>query len=239
MARFDDRSLSAIQAFLNRACDNFQSMGLRFAVNDDITAWAEWLVQQPNSHGVTKTHDPEHTHLHPGNSFWSYLEDAHGKVVACHAQRLIVTDDFFDDIVTQTAFFDRPPKLQLDDLGLRREIELMRISGRVGLGGGLYIHPDWRGRGLYNCISRTTRALALRHFKLDWYLAFFLTTQSRTQLGLEGAAFARAIPLLSGVYPPYGKQTEIQLMMMTREEALAQIEVDNQSAIGSVRYRVA
>ena len=239
MPRFDEQSLSAIQTFVDRSCEHFESMGLTFAVSDDMTAWADWLSEQPQSHGVTKTHDPKHTHLDPGNSFWANLRDAHGKVIACHAQRLIITDDFFDDIVTQTAFFDRAPKIRLDDLGLRLETRLMRISGRVCLGGGLYIHPDWRGHGLYNVLSRTTRAISLRHFKLDWYLAYFLTSASRTQLGLEGAAFARAMPLLSGIYPPYGRHTDIQLMTMTRDEALAQIKQDNQAAIGSVRYRVA
>ena len=239
MPRFDDQSLAAIQTFVDRSCEHFTSMGLIYGVDDDMTAWADWLSQQPHSHGVTKTHDPKLTHLDAGNSFWAHLKDTKGRVVACHAQRLIVTDDFLDDIVTQTAFFDRLPKIRLDELGLRLETKLMRISGRVGLGGGLYIHPDWRGRGLYNVLSRTTRAISVRHFKLDWYLAYFLTTQSRTQLGLEGAAFAHAIPLLSGIYPPYGRETDIQLMMMTREEALAQIRHDNQTAIGSVRYRVA
>jgi hypothetical protein len=239
MPRFDEESLSTIQTFVDRTCEHFESIGLTYGLSDDMTAWADWLSKQPNSHGVTKTHDPEHTHLDPQNSFWAYLHDAHGRVIACHAQRLIITDDFFDDIITQTAFFDRVPKIRLDDLGLRLETKLMQISGRVCLGGGLYIHPDWRGNGLYNVLSRTTRAISLRHFKLDWYLAYFLTSQSRTQLGLEGAAFARAIPLLSGIYPPYGRHTDIQLMTMTRDEALAQIKQDNQAATGSVRYRVA
>lgn len=239
MSRFDEESLSAIQTFVDRSCEHFESMGLTFAVNDDMTAWADWLSKQPNSHGVTKTHDPKHTHMDAGNSFWGRLQEADGRVIACHAQRLIITDDFLDDIVTQTAFFDRVPKIRLDHLELRPETTVMRISGRVCLGGGLYIHPDWRGKGLYNVLSRTTRAISLRHFKLDWYLAYFLTTQSRTQLGLEGAAFAHALPLLSGIYPPYGKQTDIQLMMMSREEALAQIRQDNQTATGSVTYRVA
>jgi len=239
MPRFDEQSLSAIQTFVDRSREHFGSMGLTFGVSDNMAAWADWLSKQPNSHGVTKTHDPKHTHLDPGNSFWASLREADGRVIGCHAQRLIITDDFLDDVITQTAFFDRVPKVRLDDLGLRLETKVMQISGRVCLGGGLYIHPDWRGKGLYNVLSRTTRAISLRHFKLDWYLAYFLTTQSRTQLGLEGAAFAHALPLLSGIYPPYGRQTDIQLMMISREEALAQIRRDNQITIGSVRYRVA
>lgn len=239
MPRFDEEALSAIQTFVERTCEHFEAMGLSLGLSDDMTAWADWLSKQPDSHGVTKTHDPDYTHMSPQNSFWAFLHDAHGKVVACHAQRLIVTDDFFDDIITQTAFFDRVPKIHLDDLDLRLETKLMQIEGRVCLGGGLYIHPDWRGKGLYNVLSRTTRAISFRHFKLDWYVAYFLTSKSRTQLGLEGAAFAHAIPLLSGIYPPYGRRTDIQLMTMTREEALAQIKQDNQAASGSVKYRVA
>lgn len=239
MPRFDEDSLSAIQTYVDRSCEHLESVGLRYALSDDMEAWAAWLLDQPDSHGVSKTHDPQHTHMGPQNSFWASLEDSKGRVIACHAQRLIVTDDFYDDIVTQTAFFDRVPKLRLDALDLKLEAKLMQISGRVCLGGGLYIHPDWRGVGLYNVLSRMTRAISLRHFKLDWYVAYFLTTKSRTQLGLDGAAFARAVPLLSGIYPPYGRKTDIQLMTMTREEALAQIRQENQSATGSVKYRVA
>jgi hypothetical protein len=239
MARFDEESLAAIQTFVDHACKQFEAIGLTYGLSDDMTSWADWLSKQPESHGVSKTHDPKHTHLDPGNSFWGYLKDSHGDVIACHAQRLIITDDFLDDIVTQTAFFDRVPKIRLDDLELRLETQRLEISGRVCLGGGLYIHPDWRGNGLYDVLSRTTRAISLRHFKLDWYLAYFLTSKSRTQLGLEGAAFAQATPLLSGIYPPYGKRTDIQLMTMTRDEALAQIKQDNQAALGSAKYRVA
>ena len=239
MPRFDEDSLAEIQTYVDRSCEHLDSVGLTYGLSDDMTAWADWLAKQPDSHGVSKTHDPEHTYMDPRNSFWAYLKDSHGSVIACHAQRLIVTEDFYDDIVTQTAFFDRVPKLRLEKLDLKLETKLMQISGRVCLGGGLYIHPDWRGVGLYNVLSRTTRAISFRHFKLDWYLAYFLTTKSRTQLGLEGAAFARAVPLLSGIYPPYGRKTDIQLMTMTRAEALAQIKRENQAELGSAKYRVA
>ena len=101
MPRFDEEALSAIQTFVEHACEHFEAMGLNLGISDDMTAWADWLSKQPDSHGVTKTHDPNYTHMDPQNSFWAFLHDATGRVVACHAQRLIVTDDFFDDIITQ------------------------------------------------------------------------------------------------------------------------------------------
>lgn len=152
--RLTSRDFDDIQAHIDLTKETLAALGLTLHVDNDMARFADWLGEQPDSHGVPTTHDPSITHLHPGNSFWIYVaEAATGRIIACHGQRLLETDDFIEDCMAQTYFMDRMPRLDRTPISLSPEAAAVRIYGRVLLGGGLYIHPDWRARAA--CSSST------------------------------------------------------------------------------------
>jgi hypothetical protein len=220
--RFSDNDLTAMQQHIDHTRAYLTARGLTLNVSSDMRAFKEFLLNQEQTHGVPSTHDPDRTNLHPENSFWTLLSTQEGRIIACHAQRLFVTDDFIEACRTHTVFENRLPVLDHYNLELYDDAKMIRIAGRVLIGGGLWVHPDWRGGSLL-MFSRMDRALALRHFHLDWVLAFMHRTDRRRNMGLKGLSYAHAVPLLRGLYPPHGQRRDIQLVFSSREELLAEI----------------
>ena len=200
--------------------------GLTLHVDNDLGRFAAYLREQPKTHGVPNTHDPERTYLHPGNSFWVYVrENATGRIVACHGQRLLVTDDFIEDCLAQTYFEDLTPRLELEPLGLYPESGMVRINGRVLLGGGTYIHPEWRGRGLL-IFNRCSRSIALRHFRGDYLVGTLLNTPSRQGMATGGVAYAHWAPFVKGGLPGKPQAADVIMAWSSRDEWLATIRRD-------------
>ncbi len=245
MATLTDDELAEIQEFVDLTAEQLSFLGLEIGVDDDLTNWAQFLNTMPATHGVTTTHDPELSYVHPGNSFWIYFQDKAGDIFACGAHKVVDTDDFIDEVRTHRIFFGRRPILQHYPVGLISDSDLPEISGRVGLGGGLWVHPDRRKRvrgiSLSGLMSPLTRALSLRHFMIDWFTGFMLNTANRQKLGTGGFGISHTTALLSGTYPPHGMHRDIQLLYMDRTEIMEQIVVANQSfrEVGSYSRRQA
>lgn len=219
MARLSPSDFDTIRGYVAFAKDQLAEQGLAFGVSLDMGEFREFLLQQPQTHGVPPTHDLDKCVLTEANSFWSYLETGRGERIACHAQRLFPTEDFIEACQSQTAFMDRVPVIDHYPTGLTPDALALDIRGRVNIGGAIWIHPDWRGRDLL-IYARMSRAVALRHWGWDWIVGFAYNTPNRTAMSLTGFGFSRAIPFVSGHYPPHGpkEHRDIQLVYGHREE---------------------
>lgn len=220
--RFNDHDLTDIQRHIDHTRAYLASRGLTVNVSSDMRAFKEFLLKQEQTHGVPSTHDLDRTFLHPENCFWTYLSTPVGQIIACHAQRLIVADDFLEVCRTHTAYENLVPTLDHHNLALYDEVKSLAIRGRILIGGGLWIHPEWRGGSLV-IYSRMNRAISLRHFLLDWAVGFMHLTDRRQKMALGGYAYAHAVPFLRGVYPPHGVERDIQLVYSSRAELLVHI----------------
>lgn len=229
--RLNLRDFDDIQAHIDLTKETLASLGLTLHVDNDMTRFIDWLGEQPDSHGVPTTHDPTITHLHPGNSFWIYVAEAvTGRIVACHGQRLLETDDLIEDCMAQTYFMDRMPRLDRTPITLCPEAAAVRIYGRVLLGGGLYIHPDWRARGLL-IFNRCSRSVALRHFRGDYLVGTLRNSPNRQGLATGGAAYAHWVSCFKGKegLPRNPEARDVIMAWSSRDEWLATIRRDLES----------
>ncbi len=227
MPTFSDRDLAEIQSFIDTQLNRLAAIGLSLEPESDMTAFSAFLSTAPDAHLVPSTHDPERSHVHPGNAYWTVLRNQHGEIVGCNGQRMYETDDLFEDIRTHAFFKDRLPVIRHYPMPLYPDLDFPTISGRVSIGGGMWVSPDWRGRHaalsggkIYGIYSPLVRAIALRHFKLDWYCALYGTTASRTSLGRVGAGFSHTVRLLNGMFPLQDREVDVQFMWMSRDEML-------------------
>ena len=149
MARFTDRQLELLQAYVDKVVAAFDEAGLAFTVEGDLREWAETMRAAPSITAVSPSFDPDHSWLTPANSFWVCLRDGSGQVIGCICSRLFETDDMMQIIRSYRLFFDRKPVLDLRPLRLVAPDDVPIISGRIGYTGGYWLHPDWRGRGPY------------------------------------------------------------------------------------------
>ena len=228
-----------IQSHIDLTKSRLGELGLTLHTDHDMHAFVDYLGRQEDTHGVPGSHNPHKSHLHPGNSFWIYIKHAaSGQIIACHAQRLIVTEDFVHDCQAQTLFGDLTPNLDAWPLGVD-DFDEARMSGRVVYGGGNYIRPDWRGKGLL-IFNRASRTIALRHFQADHLCAFQMNTPRRRGMALTGLAFANVKPFIKGGLPGKPQADDVQLAWSSRQEWMDAIrrELANQDAAKRTPRRI-
>ncbi len=231
MSIFTDLDLEEIQLYIDTELEKLAAIGLEIEADDDMKAFARFLDSAPKSLPVPSTHDPARSYLHSGNAYWTKLRDRDGEVVCCNAQRMHVTDNLFEDIRTHAIFKNRLPLIHHYPLNFYKHLKFPDITGRTSIGGGMWVHPDWRGGHaalgggkIYGVYSPLVRAIALRHFKLEWYCAMYSVTPSRTSLGRAGAGFPNSVKLLKGMFPVQDRLADIQFMWMSRIEMLEFIQ---------------
>ncbi len=227
-----DSELAEIQIFIDTTRSHLADQDLTLDVDDDLVNWVAHMRQAPGILNIAATHDPARSNIHSGNAFWGRFENKAGEIVACMAHKVVITENLLDEVRSHRIFFNRRPILEHYPVDLRVESDVPVLSGRVGYGGGLWVHPDYRGRSLSGIMARIMRNLSIRHFFIDWNVSFIADTPSRTRLALEGYGMAHRTPLLKGIFPLYGKPRDMQMFYMSKAEMLAQIIAENQS----VRY---
>ena len=229
--RLEQRDFTDIQAHIDLAKLRLGELGLTLHVDTDMQAFVDYLSRQEQTHGVPTSHNPERCYLHPGNSFWVYVQHTEtGDIVACHGQRLIVTDDLLADCMAQTFFEDLTPNLDVTPLNID-DVEEVRLAGRILYGGGTYIRPDWRGGGLL-IFNRASRSIALRHFKADYVCGLLMNTPRRRDLALTGFDYAHTVPLITGGLPRKPEADDVQFSWSSRAEWMEAIrrELGSQDA---------
>ena len=215
MASLTDQELAEIQTHIDGTIEYLDGLGLEIDVDDDLSNWKRLLEQAPGSIGVSRTLDPTVNDLRPGNSFWVYTRTHDGEVVACQADRLIVTENFVrDDICTHRLFGDRRPIINFYPIELGKNLPF--LTGRVTFGGGTWVHPDWRGHGLGGFMSRLGRALSIRHFLADYFVTFMKTGRKFS----KECGFDNRCQLCEGYYPGRDSELDMDLFWETKDEFL-------------------
>lgn len=236
MARFLDSDLLVLQSFFECSTEWFGGSTLSVEIDDDMSAWRDWMVSLPPSDkpiGVSGTLDPARHRLVPSNSFWLRLVDTEGNWVGAHCQRWIHTDDLLEEIRTHRLFNSRCPSFDWSPLDLSVLPNIPTIAGRVGFGGGMWIHPSWRGKELSNTLARLSRNLNLRHNLLDWYVSFIEETPNRRLYGHQSAGLMNSTPLLSGLYPARDREMDVRMFYMSRDDMLMQIRAEQPLELAS------
>jgi len=242
MSRLTNEELLQIQIFIERGRRELEEQGLSVEVDTDLSAWAAMLRRAPGSRWIASTHDPGYCNIHPGNAFWVIVRDTAMRwwerplrkgppIVACLCHRVIETEDILDEVRTYRLFFDKKPSINCRPVDIVAPENTPTISGRVGFGGGYWVHPKYRGKKISNALSRITRALSLRHFGIDWAIVFVMGTERRAKMVEHTVGIPHCVPLIKGYYPPYNIDYDIQMGYMHRDEIIRQILAENQAAV--------
>ena len=231
--RLSDEDFELIQAYVEFVREQAEDLGFSMSLSSDAAAFADFLRGQDETHGISSIHDPAVSFITPQNFAW-FRVDQEGEGVACHAIRAIETDDFIEEVRTHRVFGDIDVSWDFQDVGLYPEAHSLSFDGRIGIGGGLWIHPRCRGRNLSAVFSKLLRIIGIRRFRLDHYVSFVLNTGKRQQWSLQSNGQTRIPPLLKGYYPPYGRKLDVLLTHCTREEMLRQIRQEMAETAGSV-----
>ena len=203
MKHFSNEELICIQAFVDLYQGSIDALALDLQVETDMARWVAVMQQAPQIAAVNPSYDPARCQLRPDNAFWLNVL-SHGRTVACIANRLFVTDDFLGLMRTGRLWSDRPKADGLRPAGLVPSLGHPRITGRIGHHGGLWVHPDWRGRRLAVLLPRLTRALSLRQFAVDWHCGLTLEALARHAVPIKAYGYTRQELCIDGHFPVTG-----------------------------------
>jgi hypothetical protein len=243
VSRLTDKDLIEIQTFIDRAQAELDSRNLTLEVDSDLSKWVKLINNAPGKVVLASTHDPSKTYVHPGNAFWVIVRERDQRfidrlmrrerpVVACLCHRVVQTDNIADEIRTHRLFFDRKPILDYRPVDIVLTENAPVIGGKVGLAGGFWVHPRYRGTKLSNIVSRVTRVLSLRHFDIDWSISLVRDTPRRKAMIHNTYGLAHSVSITRGYYPPYGYDLDMQMSYMHRDEILEQVRSENTAARG-------
>lgn len=216
-----DNDLVETQTVIDHAVRRLAKLGLHVEIGDDFAKWVGFMDGVPDPLGVSSTFDPEISDIRNGSAFWVAVKDAEGGIAASHAHRVFDTPNFVEEVRTWR-LFSRIPRLDWQPVQIHNEARAIGISGKVGFGGGLWVHPDWRGEAISGLLSRFSRNLSLRHFGIDWYVGLMVDRTGFDHLGLAVFGLAHNAMLMSGFYPGRNRQMDIQLLYISREEIIRQ-----------------
>jgi hypothetical protein len=249
MSRLTDEELMEIQNFIDRARRDLDGRGLTVEVDTDLSNWARLLRRVPQAGSVVSTHDPRRSYVHPGNAFWLIVREnkrrwwrhpleRDGRIIACLCHKVVETEDILDDVRTHKLFFDKKPILDYRPLDIVASPNMPVITGKVGLAGGFWVHPRHRGTMLSDIVSRMTRVLSLRHFDIDWAVSLVKDTPGRKAMIHGAYGIPNSISIMRGYYPPYGRDLDIQMSYMHRDEMIRQVIAENSAETPSPAFRV-
>ena len=150
-------------------------------------------VNQANAESwrpIVSTLDPRFARLGDDNAFFIVGKTASGEVVACQACRLFDwrSTNFKDECESLRLYYDDPD-------AHRNPAETSRVtafaargtSGLVGYTGAAWYRPDFRGKGLLQCLPRISRAYAVGKWNID--TAITLISESNMAKGVYQPAF--------------------------------------------------
>jgi len=241
MVGLTDEELVQIQTYIDRGRRELEGYGFAIEVGTDLNTWAAMLPYAPGSRYTASTHDPNHCNIHPGNAFWLSVREKsprwwerplrrRGMVVACLCHRVIDTEDIVEEVRTHRLFFNKKPVLNFRAVNVVASDNMPTIGGRVGFGGGFWVHPKYRGLRISNIVSRLTRVLSLRHFGIDWAIVFVKDTDRRKMMVEHTVGMPHCVSLIKGYYPPYGIDYDISMGYIHRDEIVRQVFEENRAA---------
>jgi hypothetical protein len=145
-----------------------QGVFLSFATFDELLQAnqansATWLP-------IVTTFDCRYSELDASAAFCILGRNQAGDVVACQAARLFDWQDtnFSEEAQSLRLFYKDPPQTKLPHEQCRvSAIAARGASGRVLYSGGAWYRPDFRGKGLVECLPRIARAYAHTLWNID------------------------------------------------------------------------
>lgn len=219
MAGLNNNEIRATQAYIDSAMEELSTLGLSLTVSCDAYEWRKLLENAPGVRPLASTFDPDPNDIRNRDMFWIAFRNDDGEAIACVGSRFVETDDFVNEWVTTWRIFgDRTPYLNIQTMDYIDP--LPTFKKRIGYGGGLWVHPEWRGNDLAARISRLARVVTLRHFCADYYTVFVECIPKKLEWARKTLGWPNGANLCHGYYPARDDVIFVAIFWAGREEIL-------------------
>ncbi len=205
------------QRYLEFVQEQIARFGLSLSIHTDFIEWRRLHNAAPGVGNLSLALDPILNDIRESDRFWISFDTAAGDSIAfVGARYLKAEEDFIQEFVTTYLLWgNRSPRLTADPYGFVHAPP--RLSGRIGYGGGSWVHPDWRGKNLAAWTSRLGNIFALRHFRADYYTCLIRTTMANW--GETNLGWPNALHLTTGTHPGRGN-VDMYFLWRSKDEIL-------------------
>lgn len=210
--------------FFLAADQHLRDHGVRLVIRYDMNGLLE-LNRRESRMGswyeLMRGFNPEYSDIPHGTAFWLCGINERDEIVMSHAARLYDWPD--------TSMADHGVDLIYGDLAdpatpcIVDCPAALEVTGRVYVGGSLWVHPDYRRYGLASLAGHISPAYGLATWNADWSTAFI--TRKHFELGMHhGYGYPDSSLGFSWPGSPWGDPLEAALLRMPRNDVLAKIE---------------
>jgi hypothetical protein len=213
-SRLSDGEFALVQDYIAHVMEEVLEMGLRLEIEHNFDLFAS-IRGRVADKWVYPACDPHLSDIET-DALWVRAVDRGGETVATGAVRIFETDDFYELMRSERLWFRTP------GIGAPKrcpvDCSIPPFGGTIGHGGGVWVHPTWRGRGLAGIMPKFARALTVRNNEIDYETG--LVFEELRSLPLRAYGFPRVAKIVDGFFPPTGKAERVYLCHITRNEVL-------------------
>ncbi len=214
MTPLTNEEFASVQRFCQLMSEKIAAVGLDVYVESNFRDYIRLRRELSPGYIHNPTYDPDHSNLSFQNAFWLRAVESNGDTVAMGAQRIIDTDNFFDELQSMRLWHDRPNKVE----GVVRIENLPDtvLAGRIGHTGGLWIEPAYRKKNLSGLLDHLGRGLLLRNFWFDHVTAVITEALAATGIAVTQYGWTEVEGRVSFDFFSGGQPTTIGFCHMSR-----------------------
>jgi GNAT superfamily N-acetyltransferase len=211
-----ERELDTVVGGIERLDEEATRMGFEIHIETDFNEFAR--LRRAGGGVVNQTVDPQFSQL-DRDAFWLRATDVDGALAGLYGVKVFRTANFMDLLRSERLWFDRGPHAVSPALNIIDPFE--PFGGVVSHGAGLWVHPDFRGRGLSGFIPEYVRAIAVKLYAVDSHTGFVFAQHQEHALRAYG--FSRVDKVIDGFCPITGSNTELYMGRLTRSEIIRRL----------------
>ncbi len=219
------------QSYIEAILTQLEKMGYSLFLESDLQDWVRFIAESPATAGINPSFDPKHHDLRPGSGDHYWLRLMQGdQPAACIAFRLFDLPGGWIGLLRSGRLWSQ----HLVPLAFPRVVHptARDYSGRIGHHGGLWVHPEHRGRHLPYLLTHLVRARSMQYLGVEHHcgIVFEGLRSSGLPLRNDGYEYERADLSIEGFVQAVGRSTRMYTTYISRAGMLKQIAAGPQFA---------
>lgn len=220
-SRISDAEFASVQGYVDAIIDRLAALHLSVAIETDFNALFRFISSRAGAI-INPTFNPFENML-DRDSYWLRVINSEGDVVACHAQRMFVVEDFCDLVRSGRLFSETwepvdPARTQVIP-------PTVTVRGRIAYAGSLWVDNEHRKKGLSVWLPYLSRLACLRNFEPDFFTACIFEKIAHSGVAERYYGYTHVEPITTGYSSITRGQDTMYVCYMSWRDAVDKIHL--------------
>ncbi|MFQ5971089.1 MAG: GNAT family N-acetyltransferase [Alphaproteobacteria bacterium] len=221
MGEFSRDDLTCVDAYCGSVVDHLHIQGCAVRIVADLGEWFREIKAHTPELVINYAFDPRRNRV-VRSHFFGTIVTRDGELVGRSAVRLVVTEDFVDEVATMRLWGNRVRRNgRLDCIVLPEDVPPQR--GRICHEGALWVERAHRRKGLGTTLLQLMRGVAIAAWQPNWING--IARDHIVDAGVSHNAYGmRAVPIVEGYSPVVDEHVKLYLTYTTPREVVASMK---------------